>query len=170
MTAPGPSGLFDERTAPLRGIMEAASATRSIMSPDLKPGIRFEWQYSVPERASVPNLYHDTPFCRDMPDVLATGYLVGMMELACTQGIMAYVDWPREQSLGTLVNFSHFAPTPPGMRLTIRGEVIAVEGRRVRFQVAAWDEVEKISEGIHERHVILVEKFNARLASKQAPA
>ena len=138
------------------------------MSPELRPGIRFEWKYSVPERATVPNLYHDTAFCRDMPDVLATGYLVGMMELACTQGIMAYVDWPREQSLGTLVNFSHFAPTPPGMQLTVRGEVIAVEGRRVRFQVEAWDELEKISAGIHERHVILVDKFNARLASKLA--
>jgi fluoroacetyl-CoA thioesterase len=34
------------------------------MSPDLKPGVRFEWQYRVPERATVPNLFNDTPFCR----------------------------------------------------------------------------------------------------------
>lgn len=138
------------------------------MSPDLKPGIRFEWKYIVPERATVPNLYHDTVFCRDMPDVLATGYLVGMMELACTQGIMAYVDWPREQSVGTLVSFSHLAATPAGMQLTVKGEVTEVEGRRVRFRVEAWDEVEKISEGMHERHVILAEKFKTKMISKQA--
>jgi fluoroacetyl-CoA thioesterase len=140
------------------------------MSPDLKPGLRFEWSYTVPERATVPNLYHDTPFCLDMPGVLATGYMVGMMELACVNGIMPYVDWPREQSLGTMVNFSHFAPTPPGMTLTIKGEVTEVEGRRVRFRVEAWDEVERICDGLHERTVIDPQRFNDRLAQKSARA
>ncbi len=140
------------------------------MSPDLRPGIRFEWSCVVPERATVPNLFHDTAFCRDMPHVLATGYMVGLMELACTNGIMPYVDWPREQSLGTHVSFSHMAATPPGMTLTIRGEVTAVDGRRVRFRVEAWDGLDKITEGEHERVIILPEKFNARLAEKKAKA
>jgi fluoroacetyl-CoA thioesterase len=140
------------------------------MSPELQPGVRFEWQYTVPPRATVPKLYHDTPFCLDMPDVLATGYMVGMMELACVQGMMPYVDWPREQSLGTLVSFQHFAPTPPGMTLTIRGEVTEVEGRRVRFKVEAWDELDRVCEGIHERCVIDPERFAARLARKTAAA
>ncbi|WP_019139809.1 thioesterase family protein [Noviherbaspirillum massiliense] len=138
------------------------------MSPDLKPGLVFEWSYVVPERATVPNLYQDTAFCREMPDVLATGYMVGMMELACVNGIMPYVDWPREQSLGVHVSFSHLAATPPGMRLTIRGEVIEVEGRRVKFRVEAWDGIDKITEGVHERIIIQPEKFNARLAEKKA--
>ncbi|HTN66135.1 MAG TPA: thioesterase family protein [Burkholderiaceae bacterium] len=140
------------------------------MSPDLQPGIRFEWRYTVPPRATVPQLFHDTAFCRDMPDVLATGYLVGLMELACTHGIMQYVDWPREQSVGTLVNFSHIAATPPGMTLTIKGEVTAVDGRRVVFRVEAWDGIDKISEGTHERVVIAPDKFNARLAQKRERA
>lgn len=140
------------------------------MSPDLKPGLAFEWTYTVPSRATVPELYHDTAFCRDMPDVLATGFMVGLMELACTQGIMPYVDWPREQSLGVHVSFSHLAPTPPGMKLTIRGEVIEVDGRRIRFRVEAWDEHDKISEGTHERMVITPEKFNARIADKKRKA
>lgn len=140
------------------------------MSPQLQPGIRFEWRYTVPPRATVPQLFHDTDFCRDMPDVLATGYMVGLMELACTHGIMQYVDWPREQSVGTMVQFSHLAATPPGMTLTIRGEVVAVEGRRVTFQVEAWDGIDKISEGRHERCIIAPDKFNARLAQKQARA
>jgi fluoroacetyl-CoA thioesterase len=138
------------------------------MNQQLQPGICFEWTYTVPPRATVPQLYHDTPFCLDMPDVLATGYMVGMMELACVHGMMPYMDWPREQSLGTMVQFRHFAPTPPGMTLTIKGEVIAVEGRRVRFSVEAWDEVERICEGVHERTVIDPERFNAKLAQKTA--
>jgi fluoroacetyl-CoA thioesterase len=138
------------------------------MSPDLRPGITFEWRYVVPPRSTVPQLYHDTHFCLDMPDVLATGYMVGMMELACVNGIMPYVDWPREQSVGVHVNFSHLAATPPGMTLHIRGEVIEVEGRRVKFRVEAWDGMDKVTEGVHERMIILPEKFNARLAEKKA--
>ena len=138
------------------------------MSPDLKPGITFEWTYVVPERSTVPRLYHDTHFCLDMPDVLATGYMVGLMELACTNGIMPYVDWPQEQSVGVHVSFSHLAATLPGMTLQIRGEVVEVEGRRVKFRVEAWDGIDKITEGTHERMIIIPEKFNARLAEKKA--
>ena len=140
------------------------------MSPDLTPGVTFEWTYVVPARATVPQLYHDTPFCLDMPDVLATGYMVGMMELACVNGMMPYMDWPREQSLGTMVNFVHFAPTPPGMTLRIQGEVTEVEGRRVRFHVQAWDDSERICEGTHERHVIDPVRFGARVAQKKGAA
>ena len=140
------------------------------MSPDLKPGLRFTWHYTIPERATVPQLYHDITFCLDMPDVLATGYMVGMMELACTNAIMPYVDWPKEQSLGVMVNFRHLAASPPGMTLEIKGEVTEVEGRRVRFAVEAWDGIDKICEGTHERHVIDAEKFNARLAAKKDKA
>lgn len=136
------------------------------MSPQLQPGHAFEWTYTVPPRATVPQLYHDTPFCRDMPDVLATGYLVGMMELACLDGIMPFMDWPREQSLGTMVNFRHLAATPPGMTLTIRGRVTEVDGRRIAFAVEAWDGVDKICEGTHERTVILAERFNEKMARK----
>lgn len=133
-------------------------------------GHSFEWQYTIPERATVPALYHDTPFCRDMPEVLATGYLVGMMELACLHGLMPFMDWPREQSLGTMVNFRHLAPTPPGMTLTIRGEVTEVEGQRVRFRVEAWDEVEKVCEGEHERCLVDPLRFAGRVARKSGAA
>jgi fluoroacetyl-CoA thioesterase len=138
------------------------------MLPTFQPGLRFTWQYTVPERATVPNIYHDTLFCRDMPDVLATGYLVGMMELACLHGMMPYVDWPREQSLGTMVSFRHLAPSAPGTTLTIHGEVLEVAGRRVTFQVEAWDEGEKVCEGTHERCLIDTGRFADKLARKRA--
>ena len=64
------------------------------------------------------------------------------------------------------MSFSHLAATLPGMQLTIRGAVITVEGKRIRFKVEAWDGVDKISEGEHERVVILAEKFHLKLAEK----
>lgn len=138
------------------------------MSPDLKPGVRFTWTYTIPARATVPELYHDTAFCRDMPGVLATGYMVGMMELACVNGMMPFMDWPREQSLGTMVSFEHLAPSTPGMTLSVKGEVLEVEGRRVRFKVEAWDDVERICEGTHERVVIDPARFNDKVSAKRA--
>ena len=138
------------------------------MSPDLKPGLTFEWTYVVPDRATVPQLFHDTDFCLDMPNVLATGYMVGLMELACTNGIKPYMDWPREQSVGTHVSFSHIAATPPGMTLTIKGVVTEVNRFRVKFRVEAWDGLDKITEGEHERSITIAEKFNAKMAEKIA--
>ena len=140
------------------------------MSPDLQPGIQFEWTYTIPPRATVPQLYHDTAFCRDMPDVLATGYLVGLMELACINGLMPYVDWPREQSVGTMVNFTHLAASPPGMTLTIGGELTAVDGRRLMLKVESWDGLDKVCEGTHQRAIIAPDRFNAKLAEKKARA
>ena len=141
------------------------------MKDTLKPGIRFEWQTTVPERSVVPALFgQHIGFAQEMPEVLATGYMVGLMELACTQAIIPHMDWPAEQSLGTHVSFSHLAATPPGMTLTIRGELLEVDGRRVRFRVEAWDGLDKISEGEHERTIVLAEKFHARLAEKKQRA
>src|SRR3569833_878404 len=140
------------------------------MSPELKPGFSFVWSFVVLERATVPYLFHDVAFCRDMPQVLATGYMVGLRELACAEGIMRQLDWPREQSVGTQVSFSHLAATPPGMILTIKGEVSEVIGKRVRFRVEAWDGLDKISEGTHERAIISAEKITASVARKAARA
>ena len=141
------------------------------MKDTLKPGIRFEWQTTVPERSVVPALFgQHIGFAQEMPAVLATGYMVGLMELACTQAIIPHMDWPAEQSLGTHVSFSHLAATLPGMTLTIRGELLEVDGRRVRFRVEAWDGLDKISEGEHERTIVLAEKFHTRLAEKKQRA
>lgn len=138
------------------------------MRPELQVGMRFSWEYTIPERSTVPNLYHDTEFCRVMPNVLATGYLVGMMELACIHGLMPYVDWPQEQSVGTMVQFNHLAASAPGMTLRIEGELLEINGRRLLFQLSAWDNLEKISDGRHERVLIASDKFNAKMADKIA--
>jgi fluoroacetyl-CoA thioesterase len=103
-----------------------------------------------------------------MPHVLATGYLVGLLEWACIEAIRPHLDWPREQSLGTHVNFSHVAATPPGLTITVDVRLDKIEGRKLSFSLSAHDGIEKISEGTHERHVIDVERFNRKVAAKRA--
>jgi fluoroacetyl-CoA thioesterase len=135
------------------------------MNPALKPGLKFSFDYVVPRQALVPTMY-DIPTALDMPPVLATGYMVGIMEFACVEAIKPYMDWPREQSLGTRVEFTHLAATPEGMKLSVSGELIEVDGRRLRFRVQARDEVDQITEGFHERTVIDRDRFLAKLAPK----
>jgi fluoroacetyl-CoA thioesterase len=101
-----------------------------------------------------------------MPQVLATGYLVGLMEWACIEAIKPHLDWPREQSLGTHVSFSHLAATPPGLTVTVDVRLDRVEGRKLVFSLSAHDGVDRITEGTHERFVIDAGKFSAKLAEK----
>jgi predicted thioesterase len=69
--------------------------------------------------------------------------------------------------VGTRVDVRHLAPTPVGMEVRLRAEILEVEGRRLRFRVEAWDAVEKIGEADHERFVIDWDRFIQRVEKKQ---
>jgi fluoroacetyl-CoA thioesterase len=140
------------------------------MKDTLRAGLTFEFKFRVPENKTVPCLYPESPEFQLMPKVLATGYMVGLLEWACLQAIIPHLDWPNEQSVGTLVNFTHSAATPPGLTVTVRGKLEKVEGRKLSFSVVADDGIDKISEGTHERFVIDVAKFKSKLAEKVARA
>ena len=105
-----------------------------------------------------------------MPEVFATGFLVGFLEWACIKAVNPHLDWPLEQTLGTHINVSHSAATPPGMEVTANVELIAVEGRKLVFRVKAHDETDVISEGLHERYVVMKERFEAKLLAKKPGA
>lgn len=138
------------------------------MSPDLKPGVQFDFSYTVPESKTVPRLYLEWLEFQDMPEVFATGYLIGLMEGVCQLSIKPFLDWPREQSVGTHVNFSHLAATPPGLTVRVHSEVVAVDGRKITFRASAHDGHDLISEGMHERVIIDAARFTQRLQSKRA--
>ena len=80
--------------------------------------------------------------------------------------IKPHLDWPAEQSVGTHINVSHAAATPPGMEVTATVELIEVDGKRLVFAVQAHDGVDTISEGRHERFVIDKARFEARVRAK----
>ncbi len=102
-----------------------------------------------------------------MPEVFATGFLVGFLEWACIMAIKPYLDWPEEQSLGTHINVSHIAATPPGLEVTATVELTAVEGRKLTFAVSAHDGVDLISQGTHERVVINKARFENKVRNKR---
>jgi fluoroacetyl-CoA thioesterase len=140
------------------------------MKDTLRPGLTFQFQFKIPPTKTVPHLYPESELFQDMPQVLATGFLVGLMERACIEALRPHLDWPREQSLGTHVNFSHLAATPPGFIVTVEVKLERVEGRKLSFYLSAHDGVETISEGTHERVVIDAARFNSRIEQKSRDA
>jgi len=140
------------------------------MKDTLKAGLTYQFRFKVPDSKTVPALYPESEAFQQMPQVLATGYMVGLMEWACIEALRPHLDWPREQSLGTHVDFSHLAATPPGMTVTVDVRLDKVEGRKLTFSVSAHDDVDKITEGRHERYIIDAARFNAKVAEKTRQA
>ena len=97
--------------------------------------------------------------------VLATPQMIRYMEWTSRNLVLPFLEAGYD-TVGTHVNVAHLAAAPMGMTVTFQSEVIGVEERRVQFRVAAFDEKEKIGEGTHERAIINVAKFTARLAEK----
>jgi predicted thioesterase len=99
--------------------------------------------------------------------VLGTPWMIGLMEWTCRNSVKPHLD-DGFDTVGTIVNVTHIAPTPLGMSVTFRSEVLSADERRVSFRVEAFDEKEKIGEGTHERAIINVARFATRLAAKRA--
>jgi fluoroacetyl-CoA thioesterase len=108
-------------------------------------------------------------FYPNLPDVFATPFLGGFMERVSAELIDQRLQ-PGEQSVGGSMNLKHLAATPLGMDVRIVAKVAAVEGRKLTFELEAFDAVEKIGEARHERFIIVADKFNARVADKAGKA
>jgi fluoroacetyl-CoA thioesterase len=138
------------------------------MKPSLQAGLTHTFRFMVPESKTVPHIYPEATEFQDMPRVFATGYMVALCEWACVDLLKPHLDWPAEQSLGTHVDLSHVAATPPGLTVTVEAKLEKIDGRRLRFLVRAHDGIDTISTGMHERVVIDAARFNDKIAQKIA--
>lgn len=150
--------MSSKRKQPRNGI--------TAMKHTLKPGLAFQFNYKVPKDKTVPCLLPESPEFQMMPEVLATGFVVGLIEWACIRAVNPYLDWPKEQTVGIGIKVTHSAATPPGLTVTVTVKLEKVDGRKLTFSISAYDGIDKISEGIHERFVIDVEKFDAKVSKK----
>ncbi|HXY62123.1 MAG TPA: thioesterase family protein [Nitrospirota bacterium] len=133
----------------------------------LQPGLSYEFMFTIPDNKTVPYLYPESPEFQVMPKVLATGFMVGLFEWTCIKALRPHLNWPDEQTVGTDVKLSHLAPTPPGLTVTVHVVMQKIEGRKLTFSIIGYDDVEKISEGIHERFIIDAARFSAKAEAKR---
>lgn len=98
-------------------------------------------------------------------DVLSTPKLIALMENAAMLSVRPYLE-EGSDTVGTLLNVKHLAATPVGMTVRAEAELIEIDRRRLVFSVKAWDEVELVGEGTHERFIVDMEKFTNKCNSK----
>jgi fluoroacetyl-CoA thioesterase len=115
------------------------------MKPSLKAGLKHRFAYMVPETKTVPHLYAEAP----------------QLESHLDHG---------EGSLGTHIDISHKAATPPGFTVTVEAECVEMRGPRARFKIVAHDGVDEIGSGTHERFIVSWDRFNRGVTAKAAKA
>jgi fluoroacetyl-CoA thioesterase len=135
------------------------------MKATLKPGDTFTHSFTVTEAKTVPHLYPESDEFRRMPQVFATGFMIGLVEWACIEALKPHLE-DGEGSLGTAISMTHLAPTPPGLRVTVEITCTAAEGRSAQWDVRVRDERDLIGEGIHKRAVVRWDRFMPKVTEK----
>jgi fluoroacetyl-CoA thioesterase len=139
------------------------------MKDTLTPGLEHTFSFTVTREKTVPFVYPESDLFREMPEVFATAFMVGFMEWACMEALRPYLE-EGERTLGTMINVTHQAATPPGMQVTARVTCLEADGKRTLWEVEVHDEVELIGRGTHERFTVNHDKFSARVAAKRNPS
>ena len=97
--------------------------------------------------------------------VLATPVMINVIEAAALAAVERLLP-AGHQSLGIHLDVRHFAATPIGMRVRATAKLIGIEGRTLTFRVEARDDKEPIGDGSHQRVVVNVARFDARVQKK----
>ncbi len=130
---------------------------------DLRPGLKGSADLVVGPEHTAPRVGSGR-----VP-VLATPVMINVIEAAALAAVEHLLP-AGHQSLGIHLDVRHFAATPVGMRVTATAELIGVEGRTLSFRVTAEDEREAIGDGTHQRVVVNVARFDARVQRKVTPS
>jgi len=114
---------------------------------ELQPGLSAEITAEVDDSLVVKHVGGD--------GVLSTPSMIGLMERAGIQAVQPYLG-EGQTTVGFEVNVKHFAATPKGKKVTVRAELLDIDGRKLRFKVEAHDEDRKVGEGTHRRAIIQI--------------
>jgi fluoroacetyl-CoA thioesterase len=135
------------------------------MKASLVIGLTYTHHFTITPQQTVPALFRESREFATMPAVLATAYMVGLFEWACTELLRPHLD-PGEGSLGTRVDFTHVAATPPGLSVRVVTTLTQIEGRSLHFQIQGHDGLDVIGEGTHRRAIVAWDRFGERLGAK----
>lgn len=97
--------------------------------------------------------------------VFATPSMIALMEKTAWESVAPHLE-EGSGTVGTRLDISHLSATPLGMTVRCESELVEVDGRKLVFKVAAYDEAGLIGEGSHERFIVKNEKFQAKADSK----
>jgi len=100
-----------------------------------------------------------------LAEVFATPSMIALMENAAYQAVQPLL--PEGMStVGVRIDAKHIAATPVGLKVWAEAVLAETDGRRLTFDIEAFDEKEKIGEARHERFIIDEQKFMSRAQAK----
>ena len=122
---------------------------------------------AIKERRIKVNSTQMTSFLWEGENVFSTPSMIAEMEETCRLLLKEQFLQNRESdSVGTLVNIKHLAATPIGAEVLLKAKITGVNDQRITFDVQAFDKIDKIGEGVHERFVINIPRFRAKFDEK----
>ena len=130
------------------------------MKPSLRPGVSRVNRIPIGRERTI-------GFMGDEARTYATPSMILDIEHTCRELIIEHAD-PGEDSVGMEVAVKHLAPTLLGMTVEITVRVLAVDGRKVSFDVAVKDELDTVGAGTHTRFVVDKAKTFERIKAKAA--
>ena len=129
------------------------------MADQLQVGMTFEKTITVTEALTAQHL------AGQGIGVFSTPELVRFVEICALAGVRPFLQ-PGQDTVGTKVDIKHLAATPIGMRVTARCTLVEIDRRRMGFRFEVHDELDKVSEGAHERFIVDKDKQQQRLKEK----
>ena len=115
----------------------------------LVPGLKAELVVTVDDKLVVKHMGGE--------GVLSTPAMIGLMERAGIEAVQAQLP-DGHTTVGFEVNVKHFAATPKGKKVTVRAELLEIDGRKLRFKVEAHDEDKQVGSGTHRRAIVAVQR------------
>ncbi|MFQ5786941.1 MAG: thioesterase family protein [Thermodesulfobacteriota bacterium] len=129
------------------------------MQKKLAPGMFIEKIIqTTPEMAA--SRFHESS-----PRVVSTPSLITFMQTTCADLMAPFLE-SDEMAVSTKIEMNHLASTPIGIPITIKAEIIKIDGRRINFKVEALDDMEKIATAYNDMYIISEERFERGLKRK----
>lgn len=100
-------------------------------------------------------------------EILSTPSMTALMEEAAWTSVQQFLE-SGDVTVGTLMNVSHESPTPMGMKVECISKLVSIDGRKLLFEVDAYDERGHVGGGMHERFIVHKEKFLSKAESKKS--
>lgn len=122
----------------------------------LKIGMKHTLEWEVTEKLCT---------TRGEYQVFSTPSMTLFVEMASQKLAMPHLK-PGQGQVGVSVNIRHLAPTPIGKRVRCETELVGIDRRRLTFKAKVYDDVEQVGEAEHERFIIDLDKYMARLKAK----
>jgi fluoroacetyl-CoA thioesterase len=98
-------------------------------------------------------------------DILATPAMIALAEATCMESVQGDLE-KGMTTVGTKIDIEHLSPTPLGMTVTCKSELIEIDRRRLVFKVELFDDKGIIGKGLHERFIVNAEAFQQKANAK----